>query len=113
MEKVKVWTEKFIEAFTACCLAMVQGDLTVLSLKHAMMAGQVGALTGFAFVIALSLRFESKFLAIALTGLFTGVADYLIHPPMFQYEAVVTGICAAFIALIFEIIFRRGLKNEQ
>jgi len=30
-DKLQIWATKFSEAFTACGLAMVQGDITVLS----------------------------------------------------------------------------------
>ena len=110
MEKVKLWFEKFSEAWTACVICMVQGDLTVVSIKHAMIAAKTGTLTGLAFVIATLLPWENKWLAIFLTGLFTAIADSLIHMEMFPYEAIVTGFVAALIAFVYE--YFKGKRNE-
>ena len=111
IDKVKLWIEKFGEAWTACIICMVQGDLTVVSMKHAMIAAKTGTLTGLAFVIVTFLPWNNKWLAIFLTGLFTAIADSLIHMEMFPYEAIVTGFVAALIALAYE--YFKGKRNEQ
>ena len=36
------WFEKFSQAWTACMLMMVQGDVTALSLYHAKVAAKTG-----------------------------------------------------------------------
>jgi hypothetical protein len=114
MEKIKLWIEKFTEAWTACFLCMVQGDLSVVTMKHAMVAAKTGSLAGIAFVIAALLPWENKWLGIWLTGLFTMIADIIIHPTHFGgefTESIVTGIVAAAIAFAYEYI--RVRKNEQ
>lgn len=114
MEKIKLWIEKFSEAWIACFLCMVQGDLSVVSVKHAMVAAKTGSLAGIAFVIAALLPWENKWLGICLTGLFTMIADIIIHPSRFGgefTESIVTGMVAASIAFVYGYI--RGRKNEQ
>jgi len=107
---VITFLEKFGQAFTACLLAMVQGDITVLTLKHAMVAGKTGALTGVAFILASLFKFTSRYFLIFLTGLLTAIADYITHPthygPAFM-EAVVTGAVAMLIAYAYEHFYKR------
>jgi hypothetical protein len=107
LEKIKLWFEKFTQAFTACILAMVQGDISVISLKHIITASEVGALTGLAFVVSTFIKIESKYLPIYLTGLFSAVFDYVVHMPMFKGEALVTGACAMTLAFIYEKIIKK------
>ncbi len=110
-DKLQIWATKFSEAFTACGLAMVQGDITILSLGHVGVASKVGFITGLACVIASFIKWNYKYLSLFLTGLFTMIADYLIHHSHYsgQYtEAILTGFCAMFIAYLFEKQYKTG-----
>jgi len=102
--RIKLWTEKFLEAWTACALVMVQGDLTVFSLSHAVIAAKTGTLTGIAFVLTSFItRINNKWGNAAVTGILTAMADIVIHPTHFGLwwtEAVVTGVGAGILALI-------------
>jgi hypothetical protein len=110
MRKLKLFFEKFSQAFTACGICMVQGDLTVFTFNHAMVASQTGIFTGLAIVVASLFDFAENQKNIAyiwLTGIFTMIADIAIHPSHFGVawtEAVVTGIGAMLIAVIYNKI---------
>lgn len=88
-------------------LCMVQGDLTVLTLSHALTASKTGLLTGLAFWIT-SLLDEgsvSVWKAAWLTGFLTMSADVVVHPTHFGdqwVEAFCTGLGAAGICFIWE-----------
>lgn len=103
---IKLWVEKFSQAWTACMLCMVQGDLTVLTLSHAFTASKTGALAGIAFVIATYFtNINSKWFAVWLTGVLTMLSDIIIHPTHFGSnwaEAVCTGLGAAILCVLLE-----------
>ena len=106
-ELVKVWSRKFSEAWSACMLCMVQGDITVLTLNHAITASKTGALAGIAYVIALQFKLSSKWAGAYLTGILTAAADLIVHPTHFGphgSEALVTGAVAATICIIWDRI---------
>ena len=110
-----LWVEKFSQAWAACLLCMVQGDLTVVSMKHAMIAAKTGSLSGLAFVFATFLPWNGKWIAVWLTGIFTMLADIIIHPSHFGAnwtEALVTGIVAMGIAVLFEKIFNKDSSPQ-
>jgi hypothetical protein len=99
--------EKFAVAWTACMLCMVQGDLTVVSLSHAITASKTGALSGVAYALVSLTGKDPKttILAAALTGALTMVADLIAHPTHFGpewMEAFCTGIGAAVLLYIWE-----------
>lgn len=107
---VHIFTEKFLQAWTACMAMMVQGDLTAVTLHHAFTAGKTGTLTGLAFIIASLLPFTNKWLGIFLTGLFTAIADIIIHPTHFGpelLEAMCTGLAAMLIATIYSFNYKK------
>ena len=109
MKKIKLFLQKFIESFTACGLVMVQGDLSVFELKHFYMAGEVGLLTGLAFVVVAYMnKLENDLLPIYLTGVFVAIADYLTHPSMIGgqlVEPIITGTAAMLIAFTYRKIW--------
>ena len=96
---VKTWTEKFGEAWTACLLCMVQGDVTVLTLGHAVTASKTGALAGLGCALAALVSANKNKVTDALfTGVVTILADLAVHPTHFGApltEAIVTGFSAA------------------
>tara|TARA_B110000211_G_C13603391_1_gene345712 strand:- start:44 stop:394 length:351 start_codon:yes stop_codon:yes gene_type:complete len=110
IKRVKLLVEKFAEAWTACMICMVQGDVTVLTLSHAFTASKTGILTGVAMVVASSsfLPWDNKWVGIFLTGIFTMIADIIVHPTHFGpewLEAVCTGFGAMMLALIYSRAF--------
>jgi hypothetical protein len=108
-EKLKLVTEKFSESWAACMCMMVQGDLSVLTLNHALTASKVGILTGVAMLVASFLPWNNKWLGIFLTGAFTALADSLVHMAMFPYESLATGAGAMLLAIVFEKTFKKNL----
>ena len=112
LDKLKILAERFGQSWSACMVAMVQGDLSVLTLKHAMVASKTGLIAGIAMVIASFVPNQSKWFGLWLIGLFTMIADYMTHPTHFgnpMSESIVTGIGAVIIALIYEKV--KGKKN--
>ena len=106
-DRVKESLEKFGEAFTACGLAMVQCDLSVLTLAHVATAAQVGALTAVAYFITLLLNIKFKYAPIWLTGALTTIADFIIHDSHFPAEHIATGLGAMALAFVFEKIRKK------
>jgi len=104
IKKLKLLAEKFSEAWTACMLCMVQGDLTVISLNHAITASKTGLIAGIAVVIASYYqRINNKYGLIWATGILTAIADLSVHSSHFGpdwAEAVVTGIGAGLLAWV-------------
>ena len=105
IKKIKTSFEKFCEAFTACGLSMVGGDVTALTLHHAVVASKTGALTALAFFVASFIPWNHKYLPLFLTGAFVAIADIIVHPthygPEFT-EALITGAVAMTIAYAFD-----------
>jgi hypothetical protein len=111
---IHLFIEKFLQAWTACMAMMVQGDLSVLTLHHAFTAGKTGTLTGIAFVIASFLPWDNKWLGIFFTGLFTAIADIIIHPTHFGpelLEAACTGFAAMLIAILYSFNYKKYFKK--
>jgi len=100
--KIKLLGQKFTEAWTACMVCMVQGDLTVITTNHALAASKTGIIAGLAVVLASYIKiFNNRWSIIWLTGLATSLADMISHPSHFgEYwtEAVVTGFGAMLLA---------------
>ena len=99
--KFEIFWQNFVASFTACGLAMVQGDLTVFTLGHLEVASEVGIVTGLAMVIAMTFNW-AEVVGIWLTGVFTTIVDFITHPSNFPYEAIATGFGAMVIALIIK-----------
>ena len=103
-QKVKLLAEKFSEAWTACMVCMVQGDLTVISLQHAFTASKTGILAGVAMVIASYMPWKNPWIGIFLTGFVTMIADWITGWSPTLIGPAMTGLGAMFIALIFDRI---------
>ena len=105
-EKLKLLAEKFGEAWTACMVCMVQGDLTVLTLNHAYTASETGIIAGTAIVISSYWdKVNHKYGLIWMTGILTAMADFIVHPTHFGpdwAEAVITGIGSGLLAWVLE-----------
>lgn len=111
LQKFKLFMEKFGEAWTACMICMVEGNLSVLSINHAITASKTGTLTGLAVVVASFLPFQSLWISVFLTGMFTMIADIVIHPTHFGpewMEAAVTGLGAMVLAILFDRLFKKS-----
>lgn len=98
----------FSQAWTACALCMVQGDLSVFTWHHAETAASTGIYSALGVLLVLHIRPESSkwFIAWA-TGVVTMFADRLIHSTHFggsMTEAIATGIGAFMLAVIFDCI---------
>ena len=114
-DSVRIFSEKFGQAWTACLVCMVQGDLSVLSLHHAITASKTGGLTGIAMVVAALLPWDSKWIGVFLTGVFAMLADMVTHPSHFGghwTEALLTGFGAMVLCIIYERL-RDGKEKQR
>ena len=105
--QIKTIFEKFTQAWSACMICMVQGDLTVLTMGHAFTASKTGILTGLAFALTSVAGGGngSRWFAAWLTGVFTMVSDIVVHPSHFGeqwVEAFCTGLGAAALCYMWE-----------
>ncbi len=101
--KFKLFCMRFREAWLACMVCMVQGDLTVLTVNHALTASKTGSIAGAAFVLLSSFRdlHKNKWAVVWLISVLTMIADYIVHPTHFGpeiAEAVTTGLVSGLIA---------------
>jgi len=107
-EKLNLLLQKFSEAWTACMVCMVQGDLSVISLNHALVASKTGLIAGLVVMFASYIkRANNKWTIIWLTGVATAGADLIFVPShfgMWWTEAVVTGFGAMMLAILVERI---------
>lgn len=110
--RLKKTGETFGQAWVACLLTMVQGDLTVLTLYHAQVAAKTGLLTAIAyFACSFFTHLDNKWANAKVVGILTFAADISIHPTHFGAvwtEAIVTGIGAGALA----IILHKFKKND-
>jgi len=113
IQKIKVFLTPFCEATPACLLVMVQGNIWLATLGHLQKAIETGFITGVG-VLILSLFTHrwlgNRYLVAGITGGMCFIADLLIHPTQFgsyTTEAIVTGIFAAIISLVVNIVGKK------
>ena len=105
MDRVNLFVKRFREAWVACLFCMVQGDLTVISINHAITAAKTGTIAA-SVLVALSYSPKlsgSKTWSLWLIGVITSISDYAVHPTHFGpelAEALCTGVGAAGIAYV-------------
>lgn len=107
--KFDLWLEKFSEAWLACAICMVQGDLSVFSWSHAWIATQTGTATGLAVVICSFIPNTREIHILWLTGLLAATADLLVHnlSKAGYIESICTGIGAMLLALAYQKLRKR------
>lgn len=109
-QKIDLWSRKFTEAWLSCATMMVQGDFTVFSTKHALVAAEVGATAGVGVVLtSFVTSLDNKFALAWVTGLVVMCADIITHQTHFgehYTEALCTGIGAMILSVIFSYIKR-------
>lgn len=114
-EKLDLFNRKFGEAWTACALCMVQGDLSVFTLKHAYIASKTGLIAGLLIILTSYVqKLDNKWMLAWMTGVMTTIADFIIHPTHFGdrwVEAVCTGIGALILSIILSGVLKDGKTN--
>jgi len=107
MDTLKIFSNRFSEAFIACMLTMVKGDVSAISLNHFKTASETGivtALSGLFCWLFLSQEYkDNKYVISGLTGFLTAVVDMFVHPSHFggaSTEAIVTGIGAGSLCFV-------------
>ena len=99
---VKQSLKAFRESWIACMLSMVQGDVTVLTLKHAMTASKLGVISAISVALCMLLRKNpSEWMVAWVIGVMTILGDWLVHPANFPGEALVTGAGAFALSILF------------
>ena len=115
--KFNTLTECFSESTTACLVTMVQGNILSLTLIHFSVAAQTGLFASLSTSLMLYMtKLRSKWSIALLLGIFTAIVDFLVHPGSFGSvitEAVVTGIGAALLSLIFRFILDFFLRAKK
>ena len=91
---------------------MVSGDLSCLTINHALTAARTGSITavsvGLCFLIV---GRDSKWLMVGTVGIFTMLADLLSHPTHFgpaYAEAALTGLGAALLTAVVGWVLAKG-----
>ena len=116
-EKGRSVGEGVSESTIACLLAMVQGNLLVLTMGHLVIATQTGLIAGLlAFGVTVKTRINNPWAIALLLGISTAIIDYLIHPSSFggvATEAIVTGIVAGLLSYFVTMWLRLRNKNNS
>ena len=113
--KCLLFINKFSIAWIACMISMVRGDLSVLNLKHCIVASKTGTLTGIIVVLMslVPLQFKYKLPMFMFVGCFIG--DLIIHDTHYGYwwtEALITAAIASLLS--FGLMFTpAGKKLEE
>jgi hypothetical protein len=109
-EKAIIFFRRLSEAFPACLFVMVKGDLTVLTWVHWGAALRTGITTA---VVMVALSFietkawlHNRYTTGVLTGIATVGADHIIHPASFSGEAVITGIAAGILCVLYSFVVK-------
>jgi hypothetical protein len=93
-------------------IMMVQGDLTVWTFKHAIIALKTSTAAVLAYVACmLVFSKENQALNILLIGVLTAIFDYDVHPSHFGThfsEAIATGISTSAMAFVVYLFKRRN-----
>jgi hypothetical protein len=115
--KLKSFSKSFSEAWTACGLMMVQGDLTVFSANHAVVAAKTGVTAGLGVVIVSSFMSKPNKWALAwVTGFLTMLADVFTHPTQFGpwwMESAATGLGAGVLAIVFSTVLTKKRQDNE
>lgn len=108
MQKLQLGGQKFMEAWTACAIMMVQGNFLVFTTGHAITAAKTGSTAALLVVLSsYCIQLDNRYILAWITGIMTGLADILIHPTHFGpnwMEAAVTGLGAL---MLSGILYRR------
>lgn len=114
-KKATLFFHKLSLAWLSCMLVMVQGDVSSLTSKHAMIATKTGSITG-GLVLLMSfipVKFYMKLPVFMFIGCF--IADYISHPTHFGShfsEALVTASMAAIFSYVISLS-PAGKKLEE
>jgi len=103
--------EKFSQTWMACAMAMVQGDLSVLTVRHALIAAKTGTLSALIVgLIAFIFGRVNRWVMVWALGAATMAADLFVHPTHFGpswMEAAVTSVGAMALAVAFDFFVKR------
>ena len=103
------FVENVLESTAACLMTMVQGNLIALTAEHWSLASQTGIAAGTIASAAILVGGIRKRASISIVlGAVTGVVDFVVHGALLAVvlDAVVTGIGAAVLSLLFGVSSR-------
>ena len=102
MVKLKEPFKAFRDTWTACILSMVQGDLSVVTLDHAMTASKVGIISFLGVALCMLVKSNpNPWFTAWVIGVLTVIGDYIVHPAHFPGEAFVAGLGAFILSIFF------------
>jgi hypothetical protein len=109
-EKAVIFFRRLSEATPSCLLVMVQGNLQAITWAHWEAALRTGCITG-AVLVLLSFTepknwLNNRYTTGALTGLATAGSDYLAHPASISEEAMLTGLGAAILCVLYSFVVK-------
>ena len=109
-----IFLRRICEAGPACLMTMVQGDITVITPAHWIVALKTGIIAGVGAVLVSFIQNEelreNSYLNAGVVGFMTAVADFIVHPSHFggqHTEALVTGIAAVLLCITFSGIGKK------
>ena len=97
MNRLKLFTNKFSLAWIACILVMVQGNISIINLNHAITASKTGVLTGLIVVVMTLIKWQFKFKLPLFVFIGCFIGDLITHPTHFGHwwtEAFITALVA-------------------
>jgi hypothetical protein len=109
-EKSIIFFRRLSEATPACLLVMVQGNLQALTWPHWETALRTGGLTGLVLVCLSFVEpkkwLHNRYTTGILTGFVTAGSDFIIHPAAISGEAILTGLAAALLCVLYSFVVK-------
>lgn len=109
-EKLIIFFRRISEATPSCLFVMAQGNLKVITLTHWEIALRTGAITGAVMVVLSFIEprkwLHNRYTTGALTGAATAGSDFISHPSAISEEAILTGVVAAVLCVLYSFIVK-------
>lgn len=109
-EKLIIFFRRISEATPSCLFVMAQGNLKVITLAHWEIALRTGAITGAVMVFLSFIEprkwIHNRYTTGALTGAATAASDFLAHPGSISGEAILTGVVAAALCVLYSFVVK-------
>ena len=110
-KKIAPFIEYASESTMACVVTMAQGNIFAITMGHLLMASETGLIAGAITATSVMLsRTSRRWMISMMLGLVTAVVDFFMHTGTFgavATEAIVTGIGAAVLSLLFGTLISR------
>ena len=114
-EKLIIFFRRISEATPSCLFVMAQGNLKVITLAHWEIALRTGAITGSVMVLLSFVEprrwLHNRYTTGALTGAATAGSDFVAHPSAISGEAILTGVVAAILCVVYSFVMKEPAKS--